>query len=114
MLSAIRDCSVSLREFVQRALRDDPQLSPFFDPTDPMVDAIGTMEVSLDNPQELEEHDTEGVSVWLYLVQRDEQTLNRPPRRIDADRLEPRPLPLRLHYLVTPFVDRATRANAAE
>lgn len=114
MMTAIRDCSLSLREFLLQALRDDSQLSPFFDPTDPMVDAIGTMEVSLDNPQELEDANVEGVSAWLYLVQRDEQTLNAPPRRIAADLLEARPLPLRLHYLVTPIVDRESRTNSSE
>jgi hypothetical protein len=113
-MSAIRDCSISLREFLQQSLRDDPQLSPYFDPTDPMVDAIGTMEVSLDNPQELEDASIEGMSVWLYLVQRDEQTLNRPPRRIGPDEVECRPLPLRLHYLVTPIVDRESRVNSTE
>jgi hypothetical protein len=114
MMSAIRDCSLSLRELVEQGLRDDPQLSPYFDPADPMVDAIGTMEVTLDTPQEMEDGTTEGLSIWLYLLQRDEQTLNRPPRRISADQVEDRPLPLRLHYLVTPIVDRASRANASE
>lgn len=114
MMSAIRDCSLSLRELLQQSLRDEPQLSPYFDPTDPMVDAIGTMDVSLDNPQELEDASTEGVSVWLYLVQRDEQTLNCPPRRLRNDEVEYQPLPLRLHYLVTPIIDRESRQNSTE
>ena len=114
MISAIRDCSLSMRDVLQLSLRDDPQLSPYFDPADPMVDAIGTMDVSLDNPQELEDASIEGVSLWLYLVERDEQTLNRPPRRLGNDEVEQQPLPLRLHYLVTPIVDRDSRVNSTE
>ena len=114
MKTAIRDASRSLRRFIEQALQDDPDLSPYFDPADPHPDAIGTMIVTLDTPQELEDADAEGVSVWLYLVQREEFTLNRPPRRLTPDTLERRPLPLRLHYLVTPLVDNETRRDATE
>lgn len=114
MKTAIRDASQSLRRFVEQALQDDPDLSPYFDPADPNPDAIGTLLVTLDNPQQLEEQDSEGVSIWLYLIQREEHTLNRPQRRPASDRLEPRPLPLRLHYLITPLVDHATRNDATE
>ena len=48
MISAIRDCSLSMRDVLQLSLRDDPQLSPYFDPADPMVDAIGTTATSND------------------------------------------------------------------
>ncbi|MFC4158628.1 DUF4255 domain-containing protein [Chitinimonas lacunae] len=114
MKTAIRDVSQSLRRFVELALQDDPELSPYFDPADPNPDAIGTMIVTLDNPQELEEKENEGVSIWLYLLQREECTLNRPLRRVAADKLERRPLPLRLHYLITPLVDHSTRNDATE
>lgn len=114
MMSAIRDCSLSVQDFLRQSLQDDPQLSPYFDPADPAPDAIGTMTVTLDTPQEMEDHDQEGVSVWLYLVQRDEQTLNRPPRRVAFDLVERQPLPLRLHYLITPIIDRETRTESAE
>jgi hypothetical protein len=112
MKTAIRDGSESLRRFIEQALQDDPDLSPYFDPADPLPDAIGTMVVTLDTPQELEDHDKEGVSLWLYLLQREEYTLNRPPRRTAPDRVERTPLPLRLHYLVTPLVDGEVRADA--
>jgi hypothetical protein len=112
MKTAIRDAAESLRRFLERGLQDDPDLSPYFDPADPSPDAIGTMVVTLDTPQELEDHDQEGVSLWLYLAQREEFTLNRPPRRIAPDRIEPRPLPLRLHFLVTPLVNDETRQDA--
>ena len=112
MKSAIRDASETLRRFIEQSLQDDPDLSPYFDPADPSPDAVGTMVVTLDTPQELEEHDAEGVSLWLYLVQREEFTLNRPPRRPAPDRVERRPLPLRLHFLVTPLVNDETRQDA--
>lgn len=112
MKTAIRDASESLRGLVEQALQDDPDLSPYFDPMDPAPDALGTMVVSLDTPQELSDHEDEGVSVWLYLVQRDDCTFNAPPRRVAPNRILPRPLPLRLHFLITPMVDDDTRQDA--
>jgi hypothetical protein len=114
MKTAIRDVSSSLRAFVQRELEDDVDLSPYFDPLDPAPDAIGTMVVTLNNPEELDEAEREGVSVWLYLVERDAETLNQPARRIASDRMLRRPLPLRLHYLITPQVNHTTRDQAGE
>lgn len=46
-----------------------------------------------------------GLSVWLYQIVREESTLNRPPRRIAADLLQPVPLPVKLHYLLTPVTN---------
>jgi hypothetical protein len=114
MKTAIRDCSDSLRGFIERELQDDVDLSPYFDPFDPSPDAIGTMILTLNNPQELAETEHEGVSVWLYLVERDAETLNRPAQRPSRDHLLRRPLPLRLHYLITPMVDHERRKQAGE
>jgi hypothetical protein len=47
----------------------------------------------------------EGLSVWLYRVIRDDQRLNDPPTRIGPSQTRPAPLPLRLHYLMTPVTD---------
>jgi hypothetical protein len=114
MKTAIRDCSNSLRAMLLAELQDDIDLSPYFDPFDPNPDALGTMVVTLDNPEEMAEREQEGVSVWLYRLDRDDQSLNEPPRRIAPDRLLRRPLPLRLHYLLTPQVDHHPRDHAAE
>lgn len=54
------------------------------------------------------------MSVWLYLVERDGETLNLPPHRISRHLLLRRPLMLRLHYLVMSMVDYETREQAAE
>jgi len=113
MKTAVRDCSASLRQLLETALRDDSDLSPYFDPFDPNPDAIGTLLVTLNNPEEFAQQEHEGVSIWLYLVERDGETLNAPPRRISATRMLRRPLPLRLHYLVTPQVNFRTREHAA-
>lgn len=42
------------------------------------------------------------VSLWLYRVVRDEFMLNRPPERPAANQVARYPLPIDLHYLVTP------------
>jgi len=114
MKTAIRDTTDSIRQLLEQALRDDSELSAFFDPFDPNPDAIGTLVVTLNNPEEFEEQEQEGVSVWLYLVERDGETLNHPPRRVAFDRQLSRPLPLRLHYLITPQVNYRVREHAAE
>ena len=98
-----------MRELLRQALVNDPDLDVFFDPGQG-----GVMTVSLLTPQELVEQNSEGVSLWLYRLQRDEQTLNVPARRLAADRLEQPPLPLRLHYLVAPIVSHETRPQAPE
>ncbi|WP_413935798.1 DUF4255 domain-containing protein [Nitrospira sp. BLG_1] len=109
MKSAIQSCSVSLRELLRQALVTDPDLDTFFDPGQG-----GVMTVSLLTPQELVEMNSEGVSLWLYRLQRDEQTLNQPPRRVATNQFEQPPLPLRLHYLVAPIVSHDTRPQAPE
>jgi hypothetical protein len=44
-----------------------------------------------------------GISVWLYRVTRNPDLLNAPPTREAADELPYHPLPVDLHYLVTPL-----------
>jgi hypothetical protein len=46
-----------------------------------------------------------GLSVWLYQVDRNEFLLNQPPERIAPDLLRRPPMPLDLHYLITPISD---------
>jgi len=68
-----------------------------------------TLLVSLATPREMHRHE-QGLSLWLYRVVRDETRLNDPPRinTLRDGRVEviPPPLPLRLHYLMTPLVHR--------
>jgi hypothetical protein len=64
-----------------------------------------TVLVTAATPQELGEEGRSGLSVWLYRVARDEDVLNAPPERLDASTERRTPLPLRLHYLITPIAD---------
>jgi uncharacterized protein DUF4255 len=67
----------------------------------------GATTVSLETPQEMRDAGQQGLSLWLYRVARDENRLNDPPevRTLPTGEVEvlPSPLPLRLHYLITPL-----------
>ena len=47
-----------------------------------------------------------GVSLWLYRITRDADTLNLPPERISPNQYRRSALPLHLYYLVTPLVTK--------
>lgn len=98
MYTALRATSVTLAQHLRQRLQADPTLAPFFDPG-----LGGTMVVTLNTPQEMTRTNTEGLSVWLYRVLRDEERVNAPPERITPHFLHPSPLPVRLHYLLTPL-----------
>jgi hypothetical protein len=53
----------------------------------------------------------EGLSIWLYRVMRDEDRLNAPPERLGSGQFRRPPLPLRLHYLITPITRNATASG---
>ena len=98
MYTALRATSQTLFKFLEGRFKADPLLKNFF--------KAGGMVVSLSTPEEMTEQPAEGLSVWLYRVIRDEQRLNDPPERISPDKYKPAPLPLRLHYLITPVTDK--------
>jgi hypothetical protein len=51
-----------------------------------------------------------GISLWLYKVSRMAEMLNEPPERKSATQIARTPLPVLLHYLVTPMAtDPLTR-----
>jgi hypothetical protein len=63
----------------------------------------GARVVALNSPHEMREDlRQEGLSVWLYRIVRDETRLNIPDQRLPGDLLREPPLPLRLHFLMTP------------
>jgi hypothetical protein len=97
---AIGAVTRSLGGLLQAHMAEDPTLAPFFD-----AGLGGTMVVSPRTPQEMDDGNLSGLSVWLYRICRDPELLNRPPRRVAPDRFEPERLPLRLHYLMTPVVN---------
>lgn len=108
MNTSIRALSLTLRELASERLRVDVNLRTFFDSA-----LGGTMVASLQAPEDMFAANLEGLSLWLYRIERDEQTLNQPRRR-DHDRLLERPLPLKLHYLAVPVVQVGTRTDGPE
>lgn len=99
MYTALRASSRTIAKFLEARFQADPLLSGFFS---------GGMVVSLATPQEMNEKPAEGLSVWLYRIIRDDQRLNDPPVRISPTELRPPPLPVRLHYLMTPVTNEQT------
>jgi hypothetical protein len=100
MYTALRATSQTIAQFLEARFQADPLLSAFF--------SGGGMVVSLNNPHEMGEKPAEGLSVWLYRIIRDDQRLNDPPVRLSATELQQPPLPLRLHYLMTPVTSPRT------
>jgi len=105
--TALLATSQTLEDFLQSALENDPNLRALFN-----AGAGGNMAVSLRNPEEMTEKNDQGLSLWLYKITRDEDRLNDPPDRVPPDLLQQPPLPLRLHYLLTPVVDPGVANNA--
>lgn len=95
MSTAIRDASVSLRTLLDSRLNADAEVKAMLPPG-------VTLAVSLNTPEEMGEADERGISLWLYRIVRDGATLNLPPRRVGPDRMRLTPMPVLLHYLVTP------------
>jgi len=101
MFQALHATSETLRDFLQTSIDADP----FFGTAGhPWRDR--NMRIRLQTPAEMMDNNTEGASLWLYRVVRDEQRLNDPPLRPTPTTLRPPPLPIRLHYLVTPVTNR--------
>jgi Pvc16 N-terminal domain len=103
MYTALRATSQALAAYIRQRLEADPNLGRFFDSVQG-----GTMIVSPSTPHEMSERPVEGLSIWLYRVVRDEERLNRPPIRLDHQRIRRPPLPVRLHYLIAPVLNSDT------
>lgn len=106
MYPSLAATSETLRQFLQDGMASDigpAGLAALF--------TGGTLSVSLFTPQEMVTQQVQGLSVWLYRVVRDDSRLNDPPRirPLPSGGVEifAPPLPLRLHYLVTPVTDNS-------
>jgi len=105
MYTVLAATSATLRQMLLDAMTSDigpSGLAGFF---------TGATTVSLETPQEMVAAGRQGLSVWLYRIARDENRLNDPPEiRVrpsgDVDVLPP-PLPVRMHYLLTPITRTA-------
>jgi Pvc16 N-terminal domain len=101
MFHALHATSETLRDYLQTSIDADP----FFGTAGhPWRDR--NMRVRLQTPAEMMDDNDEGLSLWLYRVVRDEERLNDPARRVSPTELEPPPLPVCLHYLLTPVTNR--------
>jgi len=72
---------------------------------------LNGVQIQLLSPKEMEQAGlTSGISVWLYKVARMAEMLNEPPERRGANQIARTPLPVLLHYLVTPVsIDPLTK-----
>ncbi len=95
MSTALLASSLTLQQLLSSHFEADPNFVTLFG---------GGIAISLNTPQEMLESGQAGLSLWLYRIDRDGQTLNRPPVRVGFNSLRPAPLPLCLHYLMTPIV----------
>ena len=103
MYTALRATSKTLIAYLRQCFEEDLYLKQFFKSSDG-----GNMTVSLNTPHEMTLNQAEGLSVWLYRLVRDEERLNAPPERVNMTQLRRAPLPVRLHYLITPIVNTKT------
>jgi len=101
MYTALLATSQTLAGYLRKRLEADTNLRLFFDPA-----FGGNMVVSLRNPEDMSENNEQGLSMWLYRIIRDDERLNAPPEPLGWTQLRRTPLPLRLHYLMTPVVNR--------
>ena len=106
MYPSLAATSETIRHLVEGAMTSDigpTGLAGFF--------AGASRFVSLATPEEMRNAGQQGLSVWLYRVVRDEQHLNDPPtvRTLPGGvvQIVPPPLPVRLHYLLTPLAVNA-------
>jgi len=60
--------------------------------------------VSEQSPRQMVEAGTDGISIWLYRVTRNEFLLNNPPSRPAPNQLRKKPFPVNLHYLISFFM----------
>jgi hypothetical protein len=104
MYTSLKAASRTVAQFLLGRFTADPVLGPLFQPG-------GSMQVSLLSPEQMVAATLQGLSVWMYRVERDEETLNAPAVRAAAGLVLPPPLPMRAHYLVTPITDNRTPAG---
>lgn len=89
--TALEAASETLRQLLVTRIASDPDLN-------------GTVgNVSLETPREMGA--VRGISLWLYRVVRNEFLVNQRPERVARGQQRRTPLPVNLHYLVTPMLD---------
>lgn len=92
--TAVRETTQALEALLEQEITNS---------TDPQLAGVT---IHPESPREMREKKFTGISLWLYRVSREPDTLNRVPERITPNRLRPQPIPLTLHYLITPMRDQ--------
>src|SRR6185436_13250103 len=95
--TAIKAASLTLKKLLQDGINAE------FPPPATAPDVL------LNTPKEMKSG--KGVSLWLYRVVRDEFLTNQPPQRTAPNEQRRTPLPVRLHYLVTPLMGDDTETE---
>jgi|SRR5579863_9856510 len=106
MFTHILGASLTLQSVLTKSFVADPGLAHLFG-------MGGSSVVSLATPDGMEAAGVTGLSMWLYRLIRDEQTLNRPARQVAPNLIRRQPLPVRLHYLMTPILTGAASGTPA-
>jgi hypothetical protein len=106
MFTHILAASLTLQSVLKNSFIADPGLVTLFG-------SGGTSTVSLATPDGMEAAGTTGLSMWLYRLIRDDQTLNRPPFKVAPNLIRRHSLPVRLHYLMTPILTGSANATPA-
>jgi Pvc16 N-terminal domain len=105
MSSALKAASLTIQNVLLQSFLSDQALASYI--------GAGAV-VSLATPDDMESKGQFGLSIWLYRLIRDEQTLNQPAWYPAPNRLRSKPLPVRLHYLFTPITASAPGAGTPE
>lgn len=106
MYQALNATSKTLRDHLRTQILADAFLNA---PTSSWN--MRSMQVTLNTPTEMVDNNQEGLSLWLYRVARDPEHLNDPPLRVAVSTVMAPPLPLRLHYMITPITSRTNQGD---
>ena len=90
--TVVRAVTLTMRHMLEDAITNS---------TDPQLNGVL---IDLRSPKEMRQVNANGVSLWLYRVNRDPDLLNDPPHRISPTEFRAQSLPVNLFYLITPLV----------
>jgi hypothetical protein len=108
MYTSLYSASIALSSYLRAELENLPAPGLGFG-------GGGARIVSLNSPHEMrEDMKEEGLSVWLYRIERDAMRLNAAPERIAADLQRRPPMPLHLHYMMVPVTFKGTHGGAPD
>jgi Pvc16 N-terminal domain len=106
MYQALNATSKTLRDHLRTQIVADTFLNAPGSPWN-----ARSMQVTLNTPTEMVDNAQEGLSLWLYRIIRDAERLNEPLLRLSNNAAKAPPLPLRLHYLITPITSRDNQGD---